>query len=257
MIKKYFFMIIALGLVGLYAEELNLDDKTLVENFGASLVKKKLDLYDPDEIGLWVLKNEYQSKYQKTRNDEFEFNDAKEWALNNFKKKLEMTKPIDVHQEYHLLLSIDFGEYDFKTKRFAVKAIEKGTYMSYSGKGELVSNYSNSKLEFDNAVDQYNFIEMEKDEAKEFIRSRKDKYGTIDRRLSAHYIYTITDFQEVNEFKPNESQMTIKFTGHLKLAEFMDKEGKKILKTINFDQNQSHNENNTTQPLNETSGDTK
>lgn len=232
---KKILLILLVGIIPLLGEELNLQDKMLVEHFGALIVKDKIDLYDSDEFGLWVLKKDYQSKYRKVQNDEFEFNDAKEWAFNNFKKKLEKVKPFTKDTEFHLFLSSKFGKYDFKSKTFPIEALSEGTFMQYAGKGDLVHYYSNSKLVFENATDEVNFLAMTKDEAKKFIKLRKDKYGNIDRKLIAHYIYTITNFKEVNEFKPNGQDMTIKFTGKLKSVEFMDKKQKHILKKVDFE----------------------
>lgn len=42
----------------IFAEKLDLGDKSLVENFGAVLLKEKIDIYDPDEFGLYVLKKD-------------------------------------------------------------------------------------------------------------------------------------------------------------------------------------------------------
>jgi len=231
---KNILLILLVGIIPLFGEELNLQDKVLVEHFGALIIKKKLDLYDSDEFGLWVLKKDYQSKYRKIRHDEFEFNDAKEWAFNNFKKKLSKVKPFTKNTEFHLFLRSKFNKYDFKSKTFPIEALSEGTYMSYSGKNDLVNYYNNSKLVFENATDAVNFLSMKKDEAKKFIKLRKNKYGNINRNLVAHYIYTITDFEEVDEFKPNGRKMTIKFTGKLKSVEFMDKKRKHVLKRVDF-----------------------
>lgn len=241
---KKVLLVLLLGIISLSGEELNLQDKMLVEHFGALIVKDKIDMYDSDEFGLWVLKKDYKSKYRKVQNDEFEFSDAKEWAFNNFKKKLEKVKPFSKDTEFHLFLSSKFEKYNFKSKTFPIDALSKGTFMKYAGKGNLVHYYSDSRLVFENATDEVNFLAMTKEKAKEFIRVRKDEYGNIDRQLIAHYIYTITNFKEVNEFKPNGQRMTIKFTGRLKSVEFMDKKRKHILKRVDFENMGSTSSNN-------------
>lgn len=245
---KKLFWIVLIGLsIPLFAEKLNLDDSKLIERFGALMLKDKLDMYDPDEFGLYVLQKDYRSKYQKVRNDEFELDDAKKWAFDKFKKKLEKVKPIDSDAEYHLILGVKFQKYDFKAKRFPIDALTEDSYMRYGGKDDIVSSYRNSKLVFENAVDDINFISMSKDEAKKFIKARKDKYGNIDRQLIAHYIYKITEYKEVDEFKPNGRKMTLKFTGKLKSVEFMDKKRKHVLKKVDFENigNTSSDDNNT------------
>jgi len=235
--KKLMILVLMIGMaLPLFAEKLNLGDPSLVERFGMNILKDKIDLYDPDEFGLWVLQHDYSSKYQKVRNDEFELDDAKKWAFDKYKQKLEKVKPIDKNAEYHIYLGgVRFGKYDFKEKRFPlIGALEEGSYMQYKGKGKIVNYYNRSKLIFDNATSDVNFIPMEKAEAKKFLKSRKDKYGNVDRNLIAHYIYTLKNYEQINEFQPGRSLMTIKFEGELKSVEFMDKKRKKIIEKIEF-----------------------
>lgn len=243
--KVLWILLLGIGTLS-FAGNLDLGDKNLVERFGMNILKDKIDLYDPDEFGLWVLQKDYRTKYRKVRNDEFELDDAKKWAFEKFKQKLEKVKPIDKNAEYHLYLGgVKFGKYDFKEKRFPLTgALEEGSYMQYRGKGKIVHYYNRSKLIFDNATSDVNFIPMEKAEAKKFLKSRKDKYGNVDRNLIAHYVYTLKNYEQVNEFQPGRSLMTIKFEGELKSVEFMDKKRKHILKHIDFSSNLSSDMNN-------------
>ena len=240
-------VVIIVGVMqSLWAEKLNLGDPNLVERFGMQIVKEKIDLYDVDALGLWVLKNDYRSKYQKVRNDEFELDDAKKWAFDKFKQKLSRIKPIDKDAEFHLYLSgVEFGKYDFRGKKFPLlNALEEGTYMRYGGRGKIVERWRGAKLVFENATSEINYLPMEKEEAKKFVRSRKDKYGNIDRNLAAHYVYTITSYEETDEFRPNEQVMRIKFTGRLKSVDFMDKKQKYVLKHFEFLPNRNPDMNN-------------
>ena len=106
--------------------------------------------------------------------------------------------------------------------------------MKYSGNREFVSNYSESKLVFENADNLVNFIPMEKDDAKKFIESRKNSRGHIDREIVGHYVYTLTSFEEVTQFTSDGSSVTIKFSVRLKSVEFMDKKRKHILHSATF-----------------------
>jgi len=246
--KKLTILILMAGMVlPLFAERLNLGDPGLVERFGKHIVKDKIDLYDPDTLGLWVLQHDYRQKYNRVHNDEFELDDAKKWALEKFKLKLSKLKPIDPNAEYDLYLGgVSFGKYDFKEERFPLKgAIEEGTYMQYPGKDYIVKSWHDSILKFENATSKDNFIPMEKAEAKKFLRSRKDKYGNIDRRLVAHYVYTLVGYEEDEEFIPNSKKMTIKFKGKLKFVEFMDEKKKRVLRRIDFLSNTVSDMNNT------------
>jgi len=242
-------LLVIASMLPLFAGKMDLGDPNLVERFGMNIVKDKIDLYDPDELGLWVLQRDYQQKYRKVRNDEFELEDAKKWALEKFKQKLAKVKPIDKDTEYHIYLGgVKFGKYDFKEKKFPLtNALEENSYMQYRGKGKVVNPYRSSKLMFENASAEVNYIPMEKADAKKFLKSRKNKYGNVDRDLIAHYVYTITSFEEVDEFQPNGRGMTIKFEGKLKSVEFMDKKRKHVLKKVDFDRvgNPSFENNNT------------
>ena len=229
-------MAICLLSIPVMAQKLNLDSSTL-ENFGANIVKEKIDTYDTVALGLWYLKRNYNSKWRRVQNDEFELDDAKNWAFKQLIKKLDRVKPINKSAEYNLYLNIKFTKYDFKSEHFPVEALSVDSYMSYSAKGEFVQKYANSKLYFENIDESINFIPMKKGDAKNFIKSRKGKYGDIDRSIVAHYVYKIISFEEDREFKSDGSPMTIKFTARLKSIEFMDKSKKTIYQKIDFDKN--------------------
>lgn len=227
-----------------FAEKLDLGNPLVVENFGTNIVKEKLDTYDSVALGLWYLKNNYRSKWERVRNDEFELDDAKSWAFEQLKKKLAKAEPIRKDAEYHLYLTSKIEKYDFKAKSFPVNALSENSYMRYRGKGVFVDAYRDSKLLFENASTSINFIPMEKAAAKKFIQSRKNKYGDINRQIIAHYVYTITDYMEDREFTSDGSPMTIKFMAKLKAVEFMDKSRKHILRTVNFESPDISNEDN-------------
>jgi len=211
------------------AEELTLDNRKLVEEFGANIFKEKLDSYDPKELGLWYLKRKYHQKWDSVKNDEFEFDDTKIWAFEQLKKRLESIEPIDKKAKYHLYLSASFGKYDFKQKRFPIKrALTKRGYMSYWGQGEFVFASPSSNLMFANIDESVNYIPMEKEKAKAFVKSRKDKYGNVARDILAHYIYTIINYKEKTKFKSNGEPMTINFKANLESVEFMSKDKKTI-----------------------------
>lgn len=233
--KRIVIILLCLVFMPAFAEKLDLGNPLVVENFGANIVKNKLDTYDFVALGLWYLENNYRSKWNRVRDDEFELDDAKNWAFSQLKKKLAKTKPIDKNAEYHLYLNSRFTKYDFKSQAFPVEALSENSYMSYSGKGEFVNRYSKSRLSFENADESVNFIPMKKADAKKFIKLRKNSYGSINRQIVAHYIYTITNYIEDREFKSDGSPMSIKFVAKLKSVEFMDKSRKHILHIVDFE----------------------
>lgn len=231
--KKILFVVTLLCTM-VFSEKYDLADPLLVEQFGANIVKEKLDTYDKDSLGLWYLKKKYNEKLRKVQQDEFEFDDAKSWAFEQLKKKLAKIKSVDKSADYHLNLKIQFGKYDFNSEFFPIEALMEDAYMQYAGKGEFVAGYRNSKLLFEKFNDGINILPMKKEEAKAFIKKRKNSNGYINRELTAHYVYTISDVKEDIEFTSSGSPMTIKFIGKLKSVEFMDKKGKKVLRSINI-----------------------
>lgn len=227
--------------VNAFAREWNLNDGHLVESFGLGIVGKKLDVYDPDALGEWALETYYYNKYRKTKNDEFEFDAAKQWALNAFKKRIGMVKLPGSKSDIHLYLNSEFGKYDFKNQRFPLKGMTAESFIRYNGEGKVVSSYKNSKLVLENADAEKNYLPMAKEEARKFIRRRKDSYGDIDRRLVLHYVYRLKSAEEKDEFDPGNSMMTILFTGHIRYIEVMDKEKKSVLYRIVFSDNNQTN----------------
>ena len=107
------------------------------------------------------------------------------WEVN-LKVRLKLVKPVDENSEYYLYLGEKFGKYNFKSKIFLIKELSENSYMNYSDNREFVSNYSESKLVFENADNSANFIPMEKDDAKKFIQSRQNSLG--------YYVYTFNKF---------------------------------------------------------------
>lgn len=238
-------MIIALT-VSLISKEWNLNNKNLVESFGLGIVGKKIDIYDHDALGEWALKTYYNKKYYKTRNDEFEYNDAKEWALKAFKKRISMIKLPNTTDDIHLYLRAEFGKYDFRKQRFPISGLTADSYVGYRGNDKVVSGYNNSRLTMINADAEKNFLPMDKATAKSFLRSRKDSGGYIDRGILLHYVYHLKSAEENREFSPSEDIcMTLNFKGVIKYIEVMDRDRKQVYYRILFpNPNESQNTSN-------------
>ena len=239
-------MIIALTLAAV-SKEWNLNNRHLLENFGLGIVGKKIDVYDPDALGEWALKTYYYKKYQKTRNDEFEFDDAKQWALKAFKKRIAMVKLPNATDDMHLYLRAEFGKYDFKKQRFPLSGLTEDSYITYRGEGKVVSYYSDSRLTMTNADAEKNFLPMDKESAKRFIGTRKNSTGYVNRDIVLHYVYHLKSAEENREFSPSENtRMTLNFRGVIRYIEVMDKNRKQIYHRIIFSDpnNSSETQNN-------------
>jgi len=230
----WIYILIVIGVQLLHARDWNLGNPELVEKFGLGIVGKKIDIYDPDSLGEWVLKTYYRKKYNRTHDDEFEFDSAKQWALQSFKKRIgELNLPSN-SDNFHLYLNAKFGKYDFKNRRFPLDALTKDSYISYRGKGNIVSYYSRSKLFFENASQDKNFLYIPKDQARLFVAKRKSSGGYINRDLIIHYVYKLNNAQENDEFSPDGSKMSIDFTGKILYMDIMDKDKKTVIQRIKF-----------------------
>ncbi len=206
-----------------------LNDTKTVERFGSIVVKEKLAEYDEDALASWTLRHDYAEKNKNTHDDEFEYDEAKTWALEKFKEKISKVKKFDVNQEFKLNLSAKIGTYDFKAKSFPIEALTPNAYINFRGNGYFVRG---GKLLFDNATADINNIPMEKAKAKIFIKSRK-RNGHIDRKLTATYIYTIKEYEETNAFQPGRA-MSLELTAILKSVEFADSKTGKVIWKANY-----------------------
>jgi hypothetical protein len=224
----------ALLSVTLFAREWNLGDRRLVEDFGLGIMGKKFDLYDPDALAEWSLETYYPDKYLKTKDDEFEFDSAKQWALKALKKRISMIQLPSKRDLFHTNLNSKFGKYDFKNERFPVKGMTKESYLNYHGTGEVVSSYNSSRLTFENADQNRNFLYMKKDQARRFLKKRNFN-GYINREIIIRYTYTLESVKENNEFKPGHSQMTLNFIGKIKSMDIVDKKKNTVLQHIDFE----------------------
>ena len=235
--KKIFIFVLLYISTQLCAKPLMLD-KPNVERLAALLVQEKVKekVYDEDALALWTLQHDYPNKYQNTRNDEFEFDDAKKWALSQFKTKLNKVKKFDENQLFTFNLHASMESYDFKENIFPVNAIASDSYVNIQGNYRLASQ---GALVFSNATSDINHIPMPKEKAKEFIKSRK-RYGNIDRRLTASYIFTIKEYKEKSPFKP-ENPMNIEVLATLKSVEFKNSTTGKVIWKANYSDTQEKN----------------
>ncbi len=215
-------------------------DKDAIEYFGKLIIRDKLDTYDSNQLGLQLLKTEHPRKYANVKNNEFELDDAKKWALDNFNNIL---KGVNKDMDYHLSFEVKFGKYDFKTERFPIyDAIQKDSLHKFTGKDKFVSM---TEVSFKNAINDVNFIEIGKDKAEKFLKTRKNNYGNIDRGLTAHYLFNILECKEKTEHKitqsGNISPMTLHCTAKLKSVEFKDEKQKHVLKKVEFSEIENDN----------------
>jgi len=118
--------------------------------------------------------------WTKVKNDEFELEDKRVEVISRMKEKI---SSFPLEENFVLYTAINFRDYDFEKNVFPVDRITKDTYFVYEQKygrnGELPFKYkvylSNPEFVQD--------IKMSKEEAREFVKSRKSQFGKVDRTL--------------------------------------------------------------------------
>lgn len=236
--KKIIIFVLMYISTQLGAKPLMLDNLN-IERLGAILVQEKVKekAYDEDTLALWTLQYDYANKYQNTRNDEFEFEDAKIWALSSFKTELNKVEKFDENQLFTFNLNASMESYDFKENLFPVNALTSDSYINIRGSGRFTYN---GTLVFDNATSDINHIPMIKEKAKAFIKSRK-RNGHIDRSLSASYIFTIKGYKEKSPFIPGKNTMQLEVLATLKSVEFKNSKTGKVIWQANYADTQEKN----------------
>lgn len=146
--------------------------------------------------------------YQKYHNDPFDWEEKFAQCKKNFDEKV---ANINLDQEYAIMTTIEFGDYDFENQGYKVKIDDGtyfpmnsvfskfGTYSAYPGDDSYFVNKLGLKIQ---DLSKYNFIPMEKEAAKTFLQSRKSSYGNINKQITIMIKYKLADFnsKEYNDF---------------------------------------------------------
>jgi len=215
--------------VSLFAE-VNMNKTEVVDSIGLAGFKKSLSVIDKAAAGRWYLLRADRRKFNKVRGDEFEIDDAITSAYSKFTTKVK--EESFVGKASVLRLGAEFSKYDFKKKQFPISAMSKDSYISFNG-SKLVGG-GGMQLSFNNVNDTHSFLPMVKDDAKKFMKARKDSVGNIDRRVTAKYSYIIKSIESPAESinSCNERYRgchvidNVKVIGHITKLEILDKDGK-------------------------------
>ncbi|ELQ9312218.1 DUF4852 domain-containing protein [Serratia marcescens] len=151
--------------------------------------------------------------WQKSHNDEFEMEDKRKETIDIIKKKI---SDMDLNKSFTIMTLLQFGDYDFSKKAFAFTPLTGNAYYHvdkccYSGITNTVNVF------FDNG-DIVNGFPMSEDKAKQFLATRKDKQGSVNRRVFSVIDFTMKESTEEN-----------KIIGHINSVSVYDKEGGKLL----------------------------
>lgn len=215
-------------------EEVKNDQPVQLESINGFLIYMNLsDTKITEDMYMDYAKTIAQDTFDKYHNDEFEWADQYATLKTEFDKKV---NDVNVDQEFTLLMSADFGDYDFTAAGYKL-SISPDTIFTYEsiiakcgGYGYKIANDSifrnNIALKLYN-LDKYNFFEMPKDEAKNFLQGRKNSYGNINRKVSLVVKYEIAGFNsaEYKSFKKlAEGNDYLPLVGLIKSVEIYDQE---------------------------------
>jgi len=122
-----------------------------------------------------------KSVWERYKEDEFELEDKRQETIQMMKNKI---SSFNLNEEFIINTSIEFQKYNFKGQYYPLEGPQKGTYYAETKnytRGTFLREY---RVYFSN----YNIVtgvSIPKKEAKEFLQSRKNSRGTVDRDLPA------------------------------------------------------------------------
>lgn len=224
--KKIFFSLLVVSLA------FGIDVKD-VDEFGYTSLKNGIEFLDKELMGTWYLYNSNRSKHYQVENDEFEKHDAIMEAYNLLLKRIEATEN-SIDKTYSINLSSNFGEYDFGREIFPVSLMAPNSYIELEGSGLPVCSYSVSQIMFNNADVSKNIMPMDKDKAKTFLSSKKDKYGNVDRHLNANIEFEVKKIELANSIKDKSDCFELKIIGTIKKIDISDNKSMHIYTIENY-----------------------
>lgn len=221
------------------AKVVDLTEKKEFSNLIYTHLSDLSNTLDKDLISEWFLSRYNLDIYKKVKNDEFEFESTKEDAYETLK---ELGKKYnDAYKTSNIFTSTiqaRFGKYDFKQERFPIKLYDGITTRGFP---RMIKS---SPIIFTNNIKNKHFFNMNKSNAKVFIKKRKKSSGDVERKVLAKYFFKIKKvmpvtkltekfFKEgIRSFYSNDA-MKIKVTAKIVKIEIGTKDGQ-LLDTIIF-----------------------
>ena len=136
---------------------------------------------DDHEFGKWFLKKHMYSTYQRVHNDEFELYDAIDDAT--VKGKAWLNK-VSSDYIYDINTTTKLGKYDFKMESFPIEFSTDIFYYSEDHSDYLLNLPRRVAIRFNDVQEMESFsLNMSRKVAKDYIASKKDHLGNIDRKV--------------------------------------------------------------------------
>jgi hypothetical protein len=116
--------------------------------------------------------------WNRYRNDEFELEAKREETIELMKRAV---SSFNLKEDFVVRTSTEFGNYDFSNQTFPLGAYTESTYFykSHYPHGSFPDSFRVFMKNFDSIRE----FEMSNSKARDFLQSRKDRNGRIDRRV--------------------------------------------------------------------------
>jgi hypothetical protein len=145
----------------------------------------------------------YPEEWKQLRNDEFLLKERKPEYIEKMKKSV---NSYNENEAFTIRTSITLGEYDFQSGTFPLEdGLEENSFFYVhfqSSSFNRPQSYPKTfKLFFNNPETVK--LALNKDEARNFVQNRKNRYGIVDREVSVKLKAVVTGQREggsINEF---------------------------------------------------------
>lgn len=162
--------------------------------------KLKLKENYEDNVLNWYMHGYDRNNTLKKINDEFEWEDFRN------KSKIEMTKKVDdlnnkyIGSTFVLNTLAEFSDYDFKNELFPLSLVKENTFFTVGKNYKLDNDNPNvisgeTFIYFSNVNGSKHILPMIKENAKSFVKNRKDSSGNVDRKLFVRYYLIMKDIR--------------------------------------------------------------
>lgn len=143
---------------------------------------------DDEILEMYIRINNYES-YKQNREDEFKWSEMLYEIRKEVEEKLEQAKK---ENDYVIMTRGALNEYDFNNKGFPILLSQYILFQLPLYNGETLIRNQIALYLINDPFN--NFLQIDKDNARRLINSRKDSDGDIDRYISLHIYYSILDY---------------------------------------------------------------
>ena len=139
----------------------------------------------------------HPKKWSIYKNDEFLLEENKNKVIQEMKSK---SNDFNTKQNFYIYTSLYIGKYDFQNSAFPLQeGLKKNTYYTFKPANTpsySMENYPGRFRIFFGNPEFLTGIKMSKNDAKKFITSRKNQWGTVDRKINVYIKFVISGFKD-------------------------------------------------------------